>query len=349
MAFRYPSGSNVYVPNFEKGGKITSYTRDPKKFRLPDYVEYVPTKKSVGFYLQLDPDQPSRVVSDSDFVWPLGNDAPTGEDNLANFQFVQYATVRRAYAWRLPYEAVNDADWAVDVQHMGVVMTQAMTNRTIQVANLLQSSSNWPTTNIADVSTLNGGAGKWTTASSDPASPNYLAIKRAIEPACDAILLNTNAVVEYGDMRLLVSPTLARLMSCTSEIHDYLKGSPYSMPYLQNLADEGRQQAFGLPPNLYGLKVLVEQTVKKTNRPGAAVAASYAFGTTNPVIVSRPGQLIGFDQAPSFSTVQLYLKEEMTTEEMNDPNNRRVAGRCVDEFIPVATAFLAGYSLTNAV
>jgi hypothetical protein len=57
----------------------------------------------------------------------------------------------------------------------------------------------------ATANQLNGEAGKWTTANSDPATCHYLAIKKSIVRAMSLIILNTNGMAKWEDMRLTLS------------------------------------------------------------------------------------------------------------------------------------------------
>lgn len=348
MASRMPSGTNTFIASFEAGAVVVSFTRDPKKFKHAGYVEYRPTKKDVSFYLKLDVDQPARVIDDSLFGWADGAEAPKGANNIGNFVFAEYRTKRRAFPFSLGMKAVEQAAWDILAQHAGIVAQQAMTLRTIRTATLLQTTSNWPSANVADVTILNGGAGKWDIASSDPASVNYLGIKKAILRAAELIALATNAAVDWHDMSLVMSVGCAKKVAATSEVHDYVK-SPEGASMLKG--DEGIFGDWGMPNTIYRMKVVVENAVKVTSNinTGGTATRAFCFSDSNPVITSKPGGLNGQYDGPSFSTVQFYFYEEMTVESKSDPDNRRNTGRVVEDYAEVLAAGAAGFSLTNAV
>lgn len=347
MTARLPGGYNTFIPSFEASGQVISFTRDPASFKLPQYVQYVNTKLDVGFYLKLDVDQPARQVADADNAWEDGQDAPTGTDNLGNFEYVQYRTKRRAFAFNLGQKAVEQADWKILASQAAIVAQQAMTRRTIQVADLLTTTSNWPSTNYGDANTLNGGLGLLSQGSDDPNDPHYLAIKKALFAAVLATAKYTNGMVQFKDLLWVLNNNLAMAMANTSEIHDYVKNTPFARAQLRG--DEPNPNvAWGLPSHVYGIPVVVEDAWKVTSRPGASsVTRSLCWPDATSVLVSRKGGLEGQYGLPSYSTVQLYFYEEMTVESKTDPDNRRHAGRVVEDYIEVLATGLAGFAITN--
>lgn len=345
MAFRMPSATNTFIPSWEATHTLIAYTRNPKKFRLSKYVEYKKTAKRDAFYLKLDPDQPARIIDDSMFAWAPGGDAPRGYNNIGNFQFSEFRTKKRAFPYTLPYEAVDQAEWQIQQQHAGLTLQQSMTLRTIRVASLLQTSSNWPTANAVDTNTLNGGRGKWNTASSDPASGQFCAIKETVLAALEVIKLQTNSVVNQDEMVLVVAPGLARRMAATGEVHDYVK-SPEGLNMLR-----GKEEAFGewgLPNVLYNFPLVVEDAVKVTSNVAGTVVRGFCFASSNPVIVSKPGALAGQLDGPSYSTVQIYFYREQEVQEKDDPDNERHTGRVVEDYSEQLAAGAAGMSILNA-
>ena len=92
-----------------------------------------------------------------------------------------------------------------------------------------------------------------------------------------------------------------------------------------------RNKFYGLPEQLYGIKLVVEATRKVTSKKGASsVTRSQVMPKTTPFLCSRPGGLVGVADAPNFSTLVLFAQEEMTTETLRDNNNRRTTGRVVE-------------------
>ena len=215
---------------------------------------------------------------------------------------------------------------------------------------MLDNPSNWGN-NTADANMLNGGRGKWTTASATEGSPFYLAIKRSITAAVQSINLATNSVVQPEDLVLVLSPILAMNAANSGEITDYLKGSPFAKMQ-QEGKERGKNQQYGFPDYYGGVSVVIEDGSRDTNRPNASGTVSttsrnYIKGSTNAVLMSRIGGLDGVEGAPTFSTLQIYYyKYELAVEEQRNSWQKRVDGRVIDQFKEVLTSSRSGYNIT---
>jgi hypothetical protein len=350
MAYRLPSSSNTFSISFESTYMVISATRDPKKFKLAKYIQYVPTKTRVFRYLKLDLDEPARVVQSSDYSWAPGGEAPT-VPNVGAFQFVDTATTKYAYPWTLPQESVDQAEWDIENSQMGIIQQKAMTNRTMLVATLAQTAANWPSTNTADNNTLNGGRGPWETASSDPSSAYYLAIKRSLQTAATNVVLQTNAVMKWADLNAVIAPTLANAGGASSEIYDYVKGSPDAKARQRGDGDEIME--YGMPPEYAGIRIVVEDAVKVTSRPNASSGLgtggtrTWVWGGTSCVLLARQGGITAQFGGPSLSTVQLYAYREMEVKTKTDVDNERAQGRITDDFVTVLPFGQSGELITN--
>jgi hypothetical protein len=142
---------------------------------------------------------------------------------------------------------------------------------------------------------------------------------------------------------MVISPTVANIISQAAEIRDYVKNYPAALPFLQGSDIFSR---YGLPPNLFGVSVVVDDSVKITTRKGAASATrSFVYGNSA-IFVSRPGGLIGVEGSTSFSTCQIFAFEDMTVENWDDPKDRRIEGRVIDnstsELVAPVSGFLCG-------
>lgn len=352
MAFRTPSASNTFSISWDSTHMLVSSTRDPEQFKLAQYIQYVPTKTRVFRYLKLDLDEPARVPTTQEFAWAPGTDRPTA-GNVGAFQYVDSSTVKYAYPWTLPQEALDQAEFQLESSQTGIIKQKAMTVRTMLVSSLAQTASNWPTTNTDNVSNLNGGAGKWDTASSDPASAFYLAIKKALIKACTTIVLQTNGVMKWQDVNCVVSPNLANKMGNSSEIYDYVKGSPDA--FARQKGEDSQIGEFGLPGGGYaGVKFVVEDAVKVTSRPnistGLATSGTRAFvwDDASPTLMSRKGGVAGTYGGSALSTIQLYAYREMESWSKVDTDNERTLGSVVDDIKVVLPFGQSGFLITGA-
>jgi hypothetical protein len=345
---------------------VISYIRNPKRFPINKYAQYVQTPLVRGAYWYIDPDQPVRIVSDAEFAWADGAPRPKGYQNQMPGELKQFTTDRRDYPWTLGDMAVeNIEDFSghdLREWYAAMVASQAMTNRTNRTTSTLTNSANWGA-NTASAATLNG-AGNWTLASSDPTSPYYLAIKKSLMAAYNIITLSTNSVVKLDDLRLIISPTLATTMGNTSEIYDYVKYGPFSEG-AQRGEDRDVGGLRGVPDELYGIKVIVEDTPLVNIRPNWATATggtapaynaasisagqrAFCWPQATAVLMSRIGGVEGPYGAPSFSTYQIYFYgAPMQVEQFKEPKDRLTEGHVSENFVEVLAAPASGFCITS--
>lgn len=350
MPATFPGSHNTFVPNHEATGKlVVDFSRNPNRFRVNKYAQIVPVKQDIGLYLNITVEEAGRIINTdlSDFVWPDGNDAPSGADGTESFQWLQYRCERYAYAARLGNKAIANATWELIAQHAAVKAQQAMTARTQKAVTLLTTGANWDSTHTAAVSAISGNTGTWaasTTARQD--------IKRSLNHAANLILKDTLAAVDENDLDnfiLVLNPVLAASIAQCQEIVDHVKGSPEALAQVRGELPGGNTK-WGLPDKLYGYPVVVENAVKTTSKKGATAARSFIWGDTSAAMVCRPGGLVGAAGAPSFSTVTIFVndQEEMVAETKEDTDNKRTNIRVIDGFDVKLTAGVSGFLFTSA-
>ena len=342
MAAAYPSGSNTFVPSHDaSGGLIVGFSRNPKKFKLNQYMKLVPVKQGQGYYLQITAEEAARVINSNlaDYVWHDGQEAPMGSDNTESFQFVRFLTSRYNYTFNLGQKAIDQATWPILSVHAGFMAQKAMTARTISALSTLTTSGNW-SGSTGTATSLGGGA--W---DASGATDKY--IRKTFNQVCENILQNTLGVVNREDICVVINPHDARRMAETEEIRDYLKQSPFALAEVRGDVESQNGQ-WGLPNSLWGVKIIVEDAVKVTSRKGASSkTVSYCLTSGNAIFLARPGGLLGMEGIPEFSTAQMFVYEEMAVETMTDVNNRRTVGRVVDDFTTALVAPASGYLVTS--
>jgi hypothetical protein len=352
----FPSSTNLFIPSAT--GQVIGYLRKPGRFKLFEYAQIVKSsgtdKKGwpVCLFTTIDPDAPIRVVTDQEYAWEDGDDPPEGAGMLINFTTTEVRMFRRAYPYRLGEQMVETAElFPVLPVNRQIALMLAMTNKTARIWSLLDSAANWGT-NTADANALNGGKGKWSTASATEGSPYYLAIKRSLTAATQTINLATNSVVQPEDLKLVISPLLAEAGANSGEITDYLKGSPFAKMQ-QEGKERGRNQQYGFPDYYAGVEVVIEDASRSTDRPSATGVVSttnrnYIKSPSTACLLSRIGGLDGVEGAPAFSTLQIYYyKYEMAVEEKHDVWKKRWDGRVIDQFKEVLASNRSGYLITN--
>lgn len=359
QTLRHLSAYNGFIP--ECTGQVVAFVRKETEFALNRYVQYVGTKKPIFEWVKLELDEWVRVQTDEEFAFEDGDERPRGDFYKLRFTTAQGKCYRRDYPSTLGYRAIANTDlWKPQPAHLTMNVSKAMTNRTSRTQKLLQTTSNWPATNVADVNVLNGGRGKWPLGSDDPSSPNYLAIYRSLIEAARRIHLLTNGRVRLKELVVVVSPALAIAMAQSAEMLQYVRETPQAL----NILKEGfsdAEEMWTLPDRYKGFRFCVEDAPIVDSNPtdaptawtGEAALASpgrhYIWNDATPVLVSRPGKLDGDYGAPSFSTVQLYHYDGLLrVKAFDDAENERVKMHVEEDIGYVMAAGLAGYCLTNA-
>lgn len=347
-ATAYPGQNNTFVPSTEASGNLlVDFSRNPDSFPLNQYCQVIPVQKSVGYYTEMNVEECGRVLNSNlaDHMWADGQERPSVEGNTEKHSFKLFETERYHFGFAVGYKASEQAGWDVIAQHARVHAQKAMTARTIRVLAAVASGF----TSVAVTSGITGVTGTWdvsTTARKD--------IKRSIDYAVEQIMLNSiGAINNWNDLRLVISPGCAKKIAVCQEIVDHIKGSPDALDEIKG--NLGPNAQFGLPKKLYGVPLVIENTVKVTNRRGGTKTPSFALTDSTPFITFRPGSLNSpttprvANAAPSFNTVTLFTYEDMTVETKDDVDNRRTEGRIVDDYDEIITSTISGYRFTSAV
>lgn len=332
-------GLNTYVPStnaLATGALQVEFTRAVNTFPITKYAQIVPVNQMTGYYLRLNSDDNVRVTDINEFAWPLGNDRPVGKMN--EHDFVAFTAQRFAYPFYIPNETVKQAAWDVVAQHARAKAQLAMTARSMRTATALTTSGTFNAVGnyYVDGTAISGGP--WTTSTTN-------IIQKCIQTALQRISLATGGAVraEY-DVMMVISPTIANLLSQTQEVRDYVKNYPAALPFLQGSDTFAK---YGLPPNLFGVQVVVDDSVKVTSKKGAASPTrSFVYGNSA-VFVSRPGGLVGVEGSTSFATCQIFAFEDMTVENWDDPKDRRIEGRVIDNSTSEVVAPVSGVLVGN--
>lgn len=338
-AYVYPGAYNVYQPSIEASGKLmVDFSRNPARFPVTSYTQIIKVEKNAGLYIRHDPDEAARALTATgdEFIWADGAASP---DNYIDkeFQFPAYVTRRYAFPFSLGNLTIEQAAWDIVSNYAATAAALAMTQR----ARLALGKLTDPTqmTQTATAATLIGTGGTYlnTGSSTNP----YLRL--GLQAAMQQILLNTDGVVQPNDLMIVVNPVTAKLLAVSNEVIDFIKQSPF---VTESLKFGGNYAVWGLPDYLFGLKVIVEDTVVVTSNKGAARVSSFALPNDIVLIVSKVGGLETTDG--TFSTVAMFSMEEMTTETYADGLNRRLVGRVVEDIDFEIVSPISGYLITAA-
>lgn len=348
----HPGGANTFVPSTEATrNMIVDFSRNIQSFALNRYLYIVPVDKMVGIYTKMTVEEAGRLLSQGEDAWPVGTPRPKNAGRTEKFEFPKYSTFRRQFGYEIPGETAEQAAWDILAQHGRIIAQRAMTRRTERVATLLQTVGNWPTANTIDVDSipsLGGAAGQW-----DQSTTARLAIKKALRYGIQAIKKQTLGAVKISDLKLVIGDDTAGAMAESQEIADFVKGSPDAKAYIQN--GLGPNATYGLPKQLYGVEIIVEDAVKTTTRKGASsTTKSFVWDGDKACLLYRAGGkpgsmddgLVGpenSNEAPTFSTVTCFMYEEMTVESKYDADDRLNHGRIVENYDMQLTAPISGF------
>jgi hypothetical protein len=361
VAYAYPGSYNTWVPSWEATGQVIALIRNPSKFSINNYVAFRPANKQVGLYLEFDLDHPARSLSLEQMMWPDGAERPSGEHNLAGFEYKEYRTFRKDLAVTLGNLTLAQTDWPILAYNSGVIMQQGMTALTRQTLGVLDTTSNYGTNTDTAVN-LGSGAGKFELANTIAGDANYLNIKKVFNNVAIKILLASNSMVRKENLWCVLSPDAARIMSQAHEIVDYLKQSPYAMAQVRGDLPN-RNILFGLPEMLYGINLQVEDAMYVSSQKGATVVRTFAKAQDGLIFVSKmdelPGDQVGDVPVPNFSSYQVFYYSEnmkdapaaargngrglLTVETWEDVRNKRteahVTWNTAEKFVAPTTAF----------
>ena len=345
---QFPSSTNLFIKSHEASGSlIVDFSRDPSKFAVAEYAQIVPVKKPAGLYQVMTVEEAGRVLGAdaAEYDWADGADAPDGSDGTESFDYPQFQTRRSAYPYRLGQRTVDNAEWEIAAQHGRIHAQKAMTVRTMRAVTALTTSGNYDATHVSAISggSITGTTGTWAQSTSTRQD-----IKRSLNHAAELIMLDTLSAIDIDELMVVLSPTLAKEMSVSQEIVDMIKQSSDAKYYVSGEGKFTNKNAkFGLPPTLYGYPIVIENTVRVTSRKGATKARSFVMPASSAVMCSRPGGIDGVAGQPSFSTLTMFMLEEMTVETKQDPDNRLTKGRVVDDYATVMTAPVSGFLFTG--
>lgn len=343
MATSFASWTNTFVPTFAGGATsklIVEFSRNPKDFAVNALTTQVPVDKPIGYFLKIKPEAQARIInSPQSYVWPDGQPCPIQQENESDFQFVKYFAQRYAQTDFIGYRTAELADWDVEAQKARNLANRIMLMRTVKFYDLVQDSTLYDSSHVATATALGGG--QWSAATS---ANRY--IMNSLLAAAQIIVKDTVNAVGLKDLVLIVGPAVARKMAASAEIADYLAQSVPAEKFLTFENWQGQNKLYGLPPELYGMKIMVDETVKDTARIGATSNKAFAPGDTSAYIITKPGSLSGPSGGIGFSSVASFISKEweMRTETIDVPIDARKILRVADEWdmqlIAPETAFL---------
>ena len=340
MAFTtgFAGPSSVYIPSFNgkaTANLIVSYARNPKKFAVTKLTQNTPVDYLNGYYLKLRPEVLARIMTDpNETVWVDGQPFPKGNYNQQDFTSLQYFCQRRGRPAYVGWQTREQAAWDVQDTQLNVLGHQMMTQRSYGFYTLAMNAANYiggltPNTTGSHVGTATYWSGLQSFTGgfwSQGTSTNPI-IRRTLLNVANQILMDTMSAVPYTDLTLVITPPAAIGASSSAEINDYLARNPLALAQVRG-DSESQNGQWGLPDKLYGMTVCVDPTLQTTSArlvvPGTT---QYIEGSNQALIMAPPGAMgenVG-QVTSAFSSFHFffYRGEEMITETIDEPNDRR--------------------------
>lgn len=313
-----PIGGNAgFLPKVTTG-LIVGYSRNPNDFAVNKLTKLHPVDRQTGRFPKLRPQEAARLLDPAFRRWADGGNRPVSDFNKDVWDWITYDTTRYAESIPLGYLGTKQADFPVlEAQSKSIAM-RAMLARSMDMWTILTTSGSY-LSGLTDTAT-NFGGGAWSAATT---ANRY--IQKTIAAVVTAIEKATNGAVSYDSLSLVMSPTVAYKVAASQEVAEGLIQSPFAREQLEGAK---WHLNYGLPAKLYGLNVVVDNTVKVTTAPNNAdtATASYVGSATDVYFVCRPGELVndtGF--ATDFCSIAnfVYKDEEMVSQVIDDPFNER--------------------------
>lgn len=342
MATGYPGGLDTYVPTLELSGNLmVSFSRNLKEYAVNRYSKITPVKIPRGAYLYFNPADQARLPNQPYGVrWPAGTVAPTGMHTTLGFEQKTYQTERFRLSTTLDQRSVDIANWDIQKKHTEALAQKMMANRAYAVATLATTSGTYPATNTDTATNLAGGVLSGGTTADPRIYTAFTAAELVIQQQ------TSGAVKAQHGFRAVMNATTAVKFSRTREIREYLMQSP-SGPAMIRMDEKNLNGVYGLPPTLYGVEVVVEDTYYNPNNRGAASdVATPAFADNILVLCVKEDDLDGQAMSPSFSTFHQFVYEDMVVESFPDPRSRLLELTVTDEFDVRAVAAVSGYRIS---
>jgi hypothetical protein len=261
MAFVHPSSTNVQVAGPAAAQQMvlqTAFAKNPAKFSHLQTIQRVPSARHLGVWSQMNPDDMARIESaDESPNWRDGTRRPRAQS--FRFEIKPFVLDRDSQNAELGSETIDQSQFALQANYFAALANKAMLKKQRDHESVVTNVAN--VTNNADT-TIGDIGGKL-----DAGTEAAPYVKRAFDYVKATIQQNTNGAVGLGEIVAYMGLETARKISRTAEIQAYLKGNPFSIDALKSSANF---RAFQLPPELYGITLVIANESIVTSAEGAS-------------------------------------------------------------------------------
>lgn len=351
-AYKYPGATNVFIPSYEgigSGKLVVDFAQNIKNYQINQMVQNTPVKQISGYWMRFDPAEQVRIAENpAAYAWQDGQVFPTGAQEKIPFINVPYALKRYGFPYPVGYIERDMAGWDEGAQATNTIGVKLMLLRTQGFYSLVTNTANYYTDNTFSVATATGAGGA-TWASGTSTNPY---IRETFNYVSQQVALKSNGLVGGEDLVCLIGPDVARAISRSNEIIDYIKQTPQSWTEVQGNAPN-QNKNYSIPEMLYGIKVVISNEVVNYG-PRGQDNRTFFSPANQAIFLCKPGVIKANTPATSFASVHLfsYAPQEMWLTSHDEPWNQRIMYQGADmwdqKFVSPETSFLVTNVVTAA-
>ncbi len=358
MSYSFTSATNGFIAGFSGGMTeklIVDFGRDWRKCPVMGLADVITSDIPAGNYARIKADPQGQLIdSPNTYLWPDNTPSPDRGDNRREHEFQTWVANRYQYsAWVGDLEKQFTA-WDVEAQVVNDLGNQSMLNRAIQFYTLAGTAGTWTdaggtSVNHTDTAT-NLGGGQWNagTSANRYIQKTFAAVIMALTKA------TVNGLINLDDLYCVISPIVADQMARSQEVADgYHRQQDFSA-YMEYELYANQMARYGLPPKLYGVNLVVDPWIQRTTKVGATATKTFVGegGSAKAAyFMVKPGGIKSVSGGRSHGTFSFFTVkgEELRTEVIPWPIDRRTKVQTTDMFAVAAVAPASGYLVTAAV
>ena len=313
----------------------TDYARDRNSFLVQAIAPALTVDKLTGIYYRFDTPEGYRVedVDEDNYAPGRGGGRPKRlelEIDSSTFECNQHALSED-----VPETGERNADFALKLKVTQMLVANLMLRRAIRVFDILTTGANWPAANTGTATAVGGG--KW-----DVSTDSNRFIQKGINGAIEAIQQQTYNSVDPANIWMVLNPTGAQGIMESTEIRDWVKQQAGAEQIVQGLPPfKGNAHRYGLPPQLFGVNVLVMPVRKLTSQKGAADVSAYLLDDDVIFLNVEP------PSTQTMNTITSFEFEPMRTEDHALPAEHISSVQVLHNYDTVLTAGSSGFLMTD--
>jgi hypothetical protein len=270
--------------------------------------------------------------------------SPSGQWNQQGFEMKQWSTEQFRVPTQIPLQAIDVASFKLEPAMFSMLCQQAMTRRTLSMATVATTASNYPTAHVATANALAGG---YLDAGTN-ANP-YL--QNAIQSAVQVISKSTGGMVgDTAQCAVICNPASAALLSRSEETRGYLSNQIGAIRFLRG-EEPTNSRNWNLPDKVYGADLIIENAIYNDGPLSAADDTSnnnYCWPDDFVLVVAKPTKIEWPEGATGNpATLTTFEYEAMNAETQLLPWDRLLNMAITEQYQCQVAAPLTGFLITD--